>query len=275
MTPSGLSIGMSLKTNRFLRALARGSSSLRIKLRKPLNTKEEGVSPGCTRLLRKNTCRHTRTHRPQVFLLSASRASRGEREHRPPPSPTRLVHASVTHLHLLADESVRPRSVGVGKQLGQARFSLFLHSIAVGHSEQVDPVAIQRVAQQFSMVIQTARFAVAGGRRGKRESVGGKVRGKKLKGTNGIQFEASPRHLPAWTELSSIWVALVKLLQHLLALSVGEWVAEGEVGGGSSGLQNPVSEGEDELVFHNLKGDRNKKQWHAHRPHSCVPIPSS
>lgn len=69
----------------------------------------------------------------------------------------------MTHLHLFADEPVRPRSVGVGKQLGQARFSLLLHSIAVGHSEQVDPVAIQRVAQQLSMVIQTARFAASGG----------------------------------------------------------------------------------------------------------------
>lgn len=79
--------------------------------------------------------------------------------------------ACVTRLHLFADEPVRPRSVGVGKQLGQARFSLLLHSIAVGHSEQVDPVAIQRVAQQLSMVIQTARFAASGG------------------GTNGNQWE--------------------------------------------------------------------------------------
>lgn len=48
--------------------------------------------------------------------------------------------------------------------------------------------------------------------------------------------------LPAWTELSSIGVVLVKLLQHLLALTVRERVAEGEVGGCSSHLQQPVSE---------------------------------
>lgn len=94
--------------------------------------------------------------------------------------PPLCVRASVTHSHLFADKAVRPRSVGVGKQLGQARFSLLLHSIAVGHSEQVDPVAIQGVAQQLSMVIQTARFAgrTAGG--AGQESVGGKVRGKKI-----------------------------------------------------------------------------------------------
>lgn len=48
----------------------------------------------------------------------------------------------VTHFHLFADESVRSWSVGVREQLGQAGFSLLLHSVAVGHSEQVDPVAI-------------------------------------------------------------------------------------------------------------------------------------
>lgn len=79
--------------------------------------------------------------------------------------PCVCVCVSVTQSHLFADEAVRPRGAGVGKQLGQARFSLLLHSIAVGHSEQVDPVAIQGVAQQLSMVIQTARFAgrTAGG----------------------------------------------------------------------------------------------------------------
>lgn len=54
---------MSLNTNMFRSAWARGSSLLRIKLRKPLNTKDEGVSPGCTRLLRKNTCKHMQTHK--------------------------------------------------------------------------------------------------------------------------------------------------------------------------------------------------------------------
>lgn len=48
--------------------------------------------------------------------------------------------------------------------------------------------------------------------------------------------------LPARAELSSVGMALVKLLQHLLALAVGERVAEGEVGGGPAHLQQPVSE---------------------------------
>ncbi len=48
--------------------------------------------------------------------------------------------------------------------------------------------------------------------------------------------------LPARTELSSIGVALIQLLQHLLALDVREGVAEGEVGGRPSHLQQPVSE---------------------------------
>lgn len=68
--------------------------------------------------------------------------------------------------------------------------------------------------------------------------------------------QVGPRRLPARTELSSVWVSLVELLQHLLTLGVGERVAEGEVGCGSSRLQNPVSEGEDELVFYNLNNVR-------------------
>lgn len=52
------------------------------------------------------------------------------------------VCACVTHFHLFADESARSWSVSVREQLGQAGFSLLLHSVAVGHSEQVDPVAI-------------------------------------------------------------------------------------------------------------------------------------
>lgn len=48
-------MGMSLKTNIRRSIWARGSSSRRMKSRKPLKTKLDGVSPGCTRLLRKNT----------------------------------------------------------------------------------------------------------------------------------------------------------------------------------------------------------------------------
>lgn len=68
-------------------------------------------------------------------------------------------------------------------------------------------------------------------------------------------FYANSHHLPAWTEFSSIWVALVKLLQHLLTLTVRERVTEGEVGGGSSHLRKPVSEREDELVVYDLESD--------------------
>lgn len=48
-------MGMSLKTNIRRSIWARGSSSRRMKSRKPLKTKLEGVSPGWTLLLRKNT----------------------------------------------------------------------------------------------------------------------------------------------------------------------------------------------------------------------------
>ena len=42
--------------------------------------------------------------------------------------------------------------------------------------------------------------------------------------------------LPAGVKGSIVGVALVQLLQHVLALAVGEGEAEGEVGGGTSGL---------------------------------------
>lgn len=57
-------------------------------------------------------------------------------------------------------------------------------------------------------------------------------------------------------------MALVKLLQHLLTLGVGERIAEGEEGCGSSCLQNPVREGEDKLVFYNLKDDKISRTGH-------------
>lgn len=61
---------------------------------------------------------------------------------------------------------------------------------------------------------------------------------------------------PAGTEVSSVGVALIQPLQHLLALGVREREAEGEVGGGPSHLQQPVGEGEDELVVYNLQDGR-------------------
>lgn len=54
-------------------------------------------------------------------------------------------------------------------------------------------------------------------------------------------------------------MALVKLLQHLLTLTVRERVTEREVGGGSSHLRKPVSEREDELVVYDLESDL--KKW--------------
>lgn len=66
--------------------------------------------------------------------------------------------------------------------------------------------------------------------------------------TSGVPCSSSP----ARTELSSVGVALVQLLQHLLALAVRERVAEGEVGGCSSHIQQPVSERQNELVVYSL-----------------------
>lgn len=45
-----------------------------------------------------------------------------------------------------AGEAVRSWRVAVGEQLGQTGFSLLMHSVAVGHSDQIHPIAIQRVA---------------------------------------------------------------------------------------------------------------------------------
>lgn len=244
---------MSLKTNRFLSALARGSSSLRIKLRKPLNTKEEGVSPGCTRLLRKNTCKHTRTHGPQVFVLSASRVSLGEREYwvrfvffclwvRDPFAPfCRWTGAPSEHR--------RRETAWPGEVLAPLAFHC-------SWSQWAGRPCCHPESCTAALDGNTNRSVRCERWRDKRESVGGKVREKKNKVQTWHRSQVSPRGLPARTELSSVWVSLVELLQHLLTLSVGERVAEGEVGCGSSRLQNPVSEGEDELVFYNLNNVR-------------------
>lgn len=140
---------MSLNTNVFRRALARGSSLLRIKLRKPLNTKDEGVSPGCTRLLRKNTCRHTQTHTKVSFTvltlfsdstsaLASSVVDKGVKLQK----TVLIVCLCMNKGYPFPGEAVWSWSVGVGKQLRQTGFSLLLHPVAVGHSEQVHPVAI-------------------------------------------------------------------------------------------------------------------------------------
>lgn len=48
--------------------------------------------------------------------------------------------------------------------------------------------------------------------------------------------------LPVWSKLSSIEEALIKLIQHLLTLTIREWEAEGEEGGRPSYLRLPVGE---------------------------------
>lgn len=143
----------------------------------------------------------------------------------------------VTEWYPFAGEAVRSWSVGVRKQFRQTGFSLLFHPVTVGHSEQVHSIAIQRVAQQLPMIIHTAWGAVR--ERGWR-SVNQKL--DKLEGQGKIQVMYCVCVLPARTELSSAGVALVKLLQHLLTLTIGEWEAEGEVGGRPSRLQQPVSE---------------------------------
>lgn len=168
-------------------------------------------------------------------------------------------------------------SVGVGKQFGQAGFSLLQHPAAVGHSEQVHPIAIQRMAQQLPMIIHTA-WCTGSGEQVRTENAGSESWQKReghnepishrsyyfQSGVNGhalhVLWGCAECDLPAWAELSSIGIALIQLLQHLLALTVREWVAEREVGGGPSHLQQPVSEWEDELVIYNLKCNRREEE---------------
>lgn len=66
--------------------------------------------------------------------------------------------------------------------------------------------------------------------------------------------------LPDGAELSSVGVTVVKLLQHLLTLGVGERVTEGEEGGGSSHLGQTVSERQDELVIYDLEKEAEKRR---------------
>lgn len=67
--------------------------------------------------------------------------------------------------------------------------------------------------------------------------------------------------VPAGTELSSVGVTLVELLQHLLTLGVRVRVAEGEEGGGSSRLREPVSERKHKLVVCDLENRRKTKTF--------------
>lgn len=74
-----------------------------------------------------------------------------------------------------------------------------------------------------------------GGTKARKEKVGGTPAGG---------------HVPAVLETS------IQLCQHVLALSVGEGVAEGKVGGGPAVLQEPVHEGQHKLCLHHLPGTR-------------------
>lgn len=57
---------------------------------------------------------------------------------------------------------------------------------------------------------------------------------------------------PAGRHVLALLEAAVQLRQHLLALGVGEGVAEGKVGGGPAVLQEAVHEGQHELRLHHL-----------------------
>lgn len=58
--------------------------------------------------------------------------------------------------HLFVGKAMRSRCVGVWKEVWQTRLSLLQHPIAIGHSEQVYPVAIQGEAEQLSVIIHTS-----------------------------------------------------------------------------------------------------------------------
>lgn len=57
---------------------------------------------------------------------------------------------------------------------------------------------------------------------------------------------------PAGGHVLAVLEAAVQLCQHVLALGVGEGVAEGKVGGGPTVLQEAVHEGQHELRLHHL-----------------------
>lgn len=115
-------------------------------MRKPLNTKDEGVSPGCTRLLRKNTCKHTMAEGQhqcldfieRFYVSVVNRAIIGVKF----PKKILILCFCVNGCYPFAREAVCSWGVGVRKQLRQTWFPLLLHPAAVGHSEQVHPVAI-------------------------------------------------------------------------------------------------------------------------------------
>lgn len=156
------------------------------------------------------------------------------------------TQAVVTEPYLFTRKVMRSGGTGVRKQLREARFSLLLHQTTVGHSEQVHSVPIERVAQQLPMVIHGARRTKDVSRpMGRRETAQGEV---------GKQSECvRVCAVPVWRKLSSFGEALVKLLQHLLALTVREREAEGEEGGRPSQLRQPVRERKDELIIYNLE----------------------
>lgn len=74
----------------------------------------------------------------------------------------------------------------------------------------------------------------------------GAQRNKRQAGAGGTDSTPAGRHVLALLE------AAVQLRQHLLALGVGEGVAEGKVGGGPAVLQEAVHEGQNELRLHHL-----------------------
>lgn len=61
-----------------------------------------------------------------------------------------------------------------------------------------------------------------------------------------------PTRAPAGSHVPALLKAAVQLRQHLLALRVGERVAEGKVGGGAAVLQEAVHKGQHKLGLHHL-----------------------
>lgn len=57
------------------------------------------------------------------------------------------------YLYLFVLEAVRSRRSSVREELRQPRLTLVLHAAAVGHSEQVHAVAVQRATQQLAPVV--------------------------------------------------------------------------------------------------------------------------
>lgn len=228
-----------------------------MKLRKPLNTNDEGVSPGCTRLLRKNTYKHTMAegHRHCFDFIEWFYI---------------IVSLQVTKENtgcMFLCKWVLPFCQGSGVLLEclcqeTASADVVPSPLAsrCSWSQWAGPPCCHLESCTTTPCDNTRYPVHWWGEQSRMEK-------ERKKRSETVQIRRAEKKeisvflclccvLPARTELSGIGEILVQLLQHLLALSVRERVAEGEVGGGPSHLQQPVSEWEDELVIYNLEGRR-------------------